>query len=125
MNKKQNLVVNIAQNIIGTYYKNQCFDKVLIAGCGSTDNETIAISKAIGAKKTLGIDINIENRIIDSKIELQKQDLTQLDIDAGNKVACTTIHVDYGYNEKLRKKPDFRVKYIHEVTDIILNPIFL
>lgn len=82
MNKKQNLVVNIAQNIIGIFYKNQCFDKVLIAGCGSTDNETIAISKAIGAKKTLGIDINIENRIIDSKIELQKQDLTQLDIDA-------------------------------------------
>jgi D-glycero-D-manno-heptose 1,7-bisphosphate phosphatase len=41
------------------------------------------------------------------------------DIDCGAAAGCRTIFVDYGYDEALRKTPDFRVKSLREAADVI------
>jgi D-glycero-D-manno-heptose 1,7-bisphosphate phosphatase len=41
------------------------------------------------------------------------------DIDAGTSAGCMTIFVDYGYDENLRKKPDYTVNKVLEITNII------
>jgi len=43
------------------------------------------------------------------------------DIDCGHAAGCTTILVDYGYDEALRQLPDHRVKSLLEAADIIVN----
>ena len=43
------------------------------------------------------------------------------DIDCGHAAGCTTILVDYGYDEPLRQRPDYRVKSLGEAADLILG----
>lgn len=42
------------------------------------------------------------------------------DIDCGHAAGCVTILVDYGYAERLRLPPDYRVKSLREAADLIL-----
>jgi D-glycero-D-manno-heptose 1,7-bisphosphate phosphatase len=44
------------------------------------------------------------------------------DIDCGHAAGCTTILVDYHYDEPLRQPPDHRVKSLAEAADVILDP---
>jgi D-glycero-D-manno-heptose 1,7-bisphosphate phosphatase len=44
------------------------------------------------------------------------------DIDCGHTAGCTTILVDYDYDEPLRQPPDHRVKSLAEAADVILGP---
>ncbi|MBF0280865.1 MAG: HAD-IIIA family hydrolase [SAR324 cluster bacterium] len=41
------------------------------------------------------------------------------DIDAGNEAGCQTIWLDYGYDEALRSQPDYTIKHLHQILDII------
>ena len=41
------------------------------------------------------------------------------DIDAGNKVGCSTIFIDKNYNEKLNSKPKFIVKKIQQILKFV------
>ena len=41
------------------------------------------------------------------------------DIDCGAAAGCRTIFVDHGYDEELRRMPDFRVKSLREAADVI------
>jgi D-glycero-D-manno-heptose 1,7-bisphosphate phosphatase len=43
------------------------------------------------------------------------------DIDCGHAAGCTTILIDYGYDEALRQAPDHRVKSLLEAADIMVN----
>jgi len=43
------------------------------------------------------------------------------DIDCGHAAGCTTILVDYGYDEPLRQPPDHCVKTLAEAADVILD----
>jgi D-glycero-D-manno-heptose 1,7-bisphosphate phosphatase len=43
------------------------------------------------------------------------------DIDCGHAAGCTTILVDYGYDEPLRQPPHYRVKSLREAADLILD----
>ena len=43
------------------------------------------------------------------------------DIDCGRVAGCTTIFVDYGYQEPLREQPDYRVKSLLEAAEWILS----
>ncbi len=43
------------------------------------------------------------------------------DIDCGATAGCTTIFIDYGYDEKLRAQPDAVVSHIGEAADWILS----
>jgi D-glycero-D-manno-heptose 1,7-bisphosphate phosphatase len=43
------------------------------------------------------------------------------DIDCGHAAGCTTILVDYNYDEPLRQRPDHRVKSLAESADVILG----
>ena len=43
------------------------------------------------------------------------------DIDCGRAAGCTTIFIDYGYNERLRQPPHFRVANLTEAARIILE----
>jgi D-glycero-D-manno-heptose 1,7-bisphosphate phosphatase len=43
------------------------------------------------------------------------------DIDCGHAAGCTTILVDYAYDEPLRQPPDHRVKSLAEAADVILE----
>lgn len=43
------------------------------------------------------------------------------DIDCGHAAGCTTILVDYSYDEPLRQLPDHRVKSLAEAADVILE----
>jgi len=43
------------------------------------------------------------------------------DIDCGHAAGCTSILVDYNYNEPLRHAPDHRVKSLLEAADVILG----
>lgn len=43
------------------------------------------------------------------------------DIDCGHAAGCTTILVDYDYDEPLRQQPDYRVKSLREAADLILG----
>jgi D-glycero-D-manno-heptose 1,7-bisphosphate phosphatase len=43
------------------------------------------------------------------------------DIDCGHAAGCKTIFIDRGYAETLKHAPDFRVKNLTEVADIILG----
>ena len=42
------------------------------------------------------------------------------DIDCGHAAGCRTILIDYCYDEKLKKPPDFIAKSFSEATSIIL-----
>lgn len=42
------------------------------------------------------------------------------DIQAGKSAGCLTIFVDYGYDEELKCKPDYKVKNIKEIEGVIL-----
>ncbi len=42
------------------------------------------------------------------------------DIDAGKKVGCKTIFIDYSYNEKLNNKPDYVVKNVKDIINLKL-----
>jgi D-glycero-D-manno-heptose 1,7-bisphosphate phosphatase len=42
------------------------------------------------------------------------------DIDCGHNAGVRTIFVDWGYDEKLRAKPDFIVRTFNEAAEIIL-----
>jgi D-glycero-D-manno-heptose 1,7-bisphosphate phosphatase len=44
------------------------------------------------------------------------------DIDCGHAAGCTTILVDYGYDEPLRQPPDHRARNLAEAAAIILGP---
>lgn len=41
------------------------------------------------------------------------------DIEAGKNAGCKTIFVDYGYDEKLKSKPDFSIKSVSEISRCI------
>jgi D-glycero-D-manno-heptose 1,7-bisphosphate phosphatase len=41
------------------------------------------------------------------------------DIDCGAAAGCRTIFIDYGYDEALRQKPDFRAATLREAADVI------
>ncbi len=41
------------------------------------------------------------------------------DIDAGNEAGCQTIWIDYGYEEALHSPPNFIVRHLHQILDII------
>jgi len=43
------------------------------------------------------------------------------DVDCGHAAGCRTIFIDYGYDEKLRQKPDFSARHLGEAADIILR----
>ena len=43
------------------------------------------------------------------------------DIDCGHAAGCTTIFIDYGYDEPLRQPPNFRVANLGEAARIILQ----
>jgi len=43
------------------------------------------------------------------------------DIDCGAAAGCRTIFIDYGYDEKLRAQPDFRVRSLLEAAIIVLT----
>ena len=43
------------------------------------------------------------------------------DIDCGHAAGCTTIFIDYGYNEPLQQPPHFRVASLAEAARIILE----
>jgi D-glycero-D-manno-heptose 1,7-bisphosphate phosphatase len=43
------------------------------------------------------------------------------DIEAGNKVGCTTIFIDYNYNERLAKDFNYKAKSLFEAAKIILE----
>ena len=43
------------------------------------------------------------------------------DIDCGHAAGCTTVLVDYNYDEPLRQQPDYRVKSLLEAADRILE----
>jgi D-glycero-D-manno-heptose 1,7-bisphosphate phosphatase len=43
------------------------------------------------------------------------------DIDCGHAAGCTTILIDYAYDEALRQPPDHRVKSLREAADMILD----
>lgn len=42
------------------------------------------------------------------------------DIQAGKSAGCLTIFIDYGYDEELKCKPDYKVKNIKEIEGVIL-----
>jgi D-glycero-D-manno-heptose 1,7-bisphosphate phosphatase len=44
------------------------------------------------------------------------------DIEAGKQAGCTTLFIDYQYDEPERSQPDVRVRSLAEATDWILNP---
>ena len=41
------------------------------------------------------------------------------DIEAGRKAKCKTVLLDYNYKEKIKTKPDFKIKKIIQVLEII------
>ena len=43
------------------------------------------------------------------------------DVDCGKAAGCRTVFIDWGYQEELRAQPDFRVRNIREVAQIILS----
>jgi D-glycero-D-manno-heptose 1,7-bisphosphate phosphatase len=43
------------------------------------------------------------------------------DIDCGAAAGCRTVFIDYGYDEKLRAQPDFRVGSLLEAVPIVLG----
>jgi len=43
------------------------------------------------------------------------------DVDCGKAAGCRTVFIDWGYREELRAQPDFRVRNIREVPQIILS----
>ena len=43
------------------------------------------------------------------------------DIDAGCKIGCTTIFIDWGYREELRRQPDFTVNSLSEAVSLIIK----
>ena len=43
------------------------------------------------------------------------------DVDCGVAAGCRTVFIDYGYREKLRAKPDFRVSNLLEAANLILS----
>lgn len=43
------------------------------------------------------------------------------DVDCGLAAGCVTIFIDYGYREKLRSEPDFRVSNLLEAASLILS----
>jgi D-glycero-D-manno-heptose 1,7-bisphosphate phosphatase len=43
------------------------------------------------------------------------------DVDCGKAAGCRTVFIDWGYREELRAQPDFRVRNIREVAQIILS----
>ena len=43
------------------------------------------------------------------------------DIDCGHAAGCTTLLIDYGYDEALRLAPHYRVNNLLEAADIILG----
>ena len=43
------------------------------------------------------------------------------DVDCGAAAGCTTIFIDYGYDEPLRKQPDFTGRSLAEAADLILS----
>jgi len=43
------------------------------------------------------------------------------DIDAGHAAGCTTIFIDYGYQEELNVLPDHRTRNLAEAADLILS----
>jgi D-glycero-D-manno-heptose 1,7-bisphosphate phosphatase len=45
------------------------------------------------------------------------------DIDCGVAAGCSTIFIDYGYREKLRSEPDFRVSNLSEAASLILSSL--
>jgi D-glycero-D-manno-heptose 1,7-bisphosphate phosphatase len=44
------------------------------------------------------------------------------DIEAGRRAGCTTIFVDYQYDEPERSQPDIRVRSLAEAANWIVNP---
>lgn len=45
------------------------------------------------------------------------------DIDCGHAAGCTTLFIDYGYDEPLRQMPNHRVKNLMEAADIVLGSV--
>jgi len=45
------------------------------------------------------------------------------DIDCGQAAGCTTLFIDYGYDEPLKVQPDHRVRSLSEAADVILRLI--
>jgi D-glycero-D-manno-heptose 1,7-bisphosphate phosphatase len=43
------------------------------------------------------------------------------DVDCGHAAGCRTVFIDYGYDEALRQKPDFRVKNLLAAAELILD----
>ncbi|HEY8903219.1 MAG TPA: HAD family hydrolase [Chthoniobacterales bacterium] len=43
------------------------------------------------------------------------------DVDCGAAAGCRTIFIDYGYDERLKTSPDFRVQNFEEAVEIILS----
>ncbi len=44
------------------------------------------------------------------------------DIDCGTAAGCTTIFIDYGYDEPLRSLPDFRASSLLDAVPLIIRP---
>lgn len=43
------------------------------------------------------------------------------DVDCGHAAGCRTVFIDYGYDEALRQKADFKVKNLVEAAEVILD----
>jgi D-glycero-D-manno-heptose 1,7-bisphosphate phosphatase len=43
------------------------------------------------------------------------------DVECGLAAGCVTVFIDYGYREKLRNEPDFRVSNLLEAANLILS----
>ena len=46
------------------------------------------------------------------------------DIDCGHSAGCRTVFIDFGYDEKLRARPDFIVSSFPAAVGIILAQLF-
>jgi len=109
--RKKNTKKNINQ--INIFLKNKLnLDDIFVCFCkyDSCKNRKPNPGMLIQAKKKYNINLKKSFLIGDR----------WRDIDAGKKVGCKTIFIDYCYNEKLNNKPDYVVKNVKDIINLNL-----
>ena len=109
--KKEEYKKNINQ--INVFLKNKLnLDDVFVCFCkdDSCKNRKPNPGMLIQAKKKFNVNLKKSFFIGDR----------WRDIDAGKKVGCKTIFIDYCYNEKLNNKPDYVVKNVKDIINLKL-----
>ena len=85
-----------------------CYDA---GGDGSSEFRKPKPGMLLRAAKELGIDLSASYMVGDR----------WRDIDCGHAAGCTTIFIDYGYSETLKKQPHFRAADLLAASGIILS----